>query len=115
MPSFTDDPRFSRIANDASYKGWTVSTLPLGGWLGALINGYLLGKAGRRWAICGASAVCLLGAILTTAAMAPSYIFSGRFFIGMTAQIDWFHALCLSPNLRYGSRNDVYGRPYVRV
>ena len=87
MPSFTDDPRFSRITNDASYKGWTVSTLPLGGWLGALINGYVLGKAGRRWAICGASAVCLLGAILTTVAMAPSYIFSGRFFIGMAAQI----------------------------
>jgi len=29
MPSFTDDPKFSRIANDASYKGWSVSCVRL--------------------------------------------------------------------------------------
>jgi MFS family permease len=83
MPSFTNDPHFSKIAQDPSFKGWTVSVLPLGGWLGALINGYVLGKVGRRWAIFAASAVCLLGDILTTIAMAPSYLFAGRFFIGM--------------------------------
>lgn len=39
MPSFTNDPAFAHIANSSSYKGWSVSLLGVGGWVGALING----------------------------------------------------------------------------
>ncbi|KAI0033480.1 hexose transport-related protein [Vararia minispora EC-137] len=84
MPSFTNDPRFSRIATDSSFKGWTVSVLPLGGWLGSLVNGYFVGKFGRRWAISAASFVCTLGGALTTGAANPDYLFAGRFFIGFS-------------------------------
>lgn len=47
MPSFTNDPAFAHIANSSSYKGWSVSLLGVGGWVGALINGCELLFPGR--------------------------------------------------------------------
>jgi hypothetical protein len=44
MPSFTNDPAFAHIANSSSYKGWSVSLLGVGGWVGALINGCELSR-----------------------------------------------------------------------
>lgn len=61
MPSFTRDPAYFRIDNDAAFKGWTVSTLGVGGWFGALLNGYLCDFLSRRWAMAFNSVVCLAG------------------------------------------------------
>jgi MFS family permease len=60
-----------------------TSILGLGGWVGSLINGYCCDRYSRRWSILGGAIVCLLGAILTTAAHNPDMIFAGRFFIGV--------------------------------
>ncbi|TFL05164.1 hexose transport-related protein [Pterulicium gracile] len=85
MPSFTNNPHFARIASDASYKGWSVSTLPLGGWVGALANGYCCDRFSRRWAIFSGGVVCLVGTGLTAGAQNAAYMFVGRFFIGLAA------------------------------
>ncbi|THV05516.1 hexose transport-related protein [Dendrothele bispora CBS 962.96] len=82
MPSFTNDPKFSRIAHDASYKGWSVSTLGIGGWAGALSNGYLCDVISRRWTLLLGSLICCLGTGLTTGAQNAAWMFVGRFFIG---------------------------------
>jgi MFS family permease len=76
MPSFTNNPAFSRIANDAAYKGWSVSTLGLGGWVGALINGYCCDKFSRRWTLFAGGALCLVATALTTGARNPAYMVS---------------------------------------
>jgi hypothetical protein len=76
MPSFTSDSRFSRIDTDSSYKGWTVSTLGLGGWFGSLLNGYLCDLLSRRWTLFFGGIMCLLGTALTTGAQSPIYFVS---------------------------------------
>ncbi|KAJ7272862.1 hexose transport-related protein [Mycena rebaudengoi] len=82
MHAFTSDPRFSRIANDPSFKGWSVSTLGLGGWAGALSNGYICDIISRRWTLFVGAIICLLGTALTTGAQNAAWMFVGRFFIG---------------------------------
>ncbi|KAJ7584029.1 hexose transport-related protein [Mycena floridula] len=82
MSAFTNDPRFSRIAHDSSFKGWSVSILGLGGWAGALSNGYLCDIISRRWTLLLGALICLLGTALTTGAQGASWMFVGRFFIG---------------------------------
>jgi predicted MFS family arabinose efflux permease len=54
--------------------GWTVSTLGLGGWFGALVNGYLCDRFSRRWTLFVAGLVCLLGTGLTTGAQSTAYM-----------------------------------------
>ncbi|KAL1406129.1 hypothetical protein Q8F55_007812 [Vanrija albida] len=83
MPSFKAHGAFDRIIHDSGYKGWTVAILGLGGWVGALINGYCCDRFSRRWSILGGAIVCLVGAILTAAAENAQMIFAGRFFIGL--------------------------------
>lgn len=84
MPSFTRLDEFSRINHDAAFKGWTVAILGLGGWVGSLVNGYCCDRFSRRWAILGGAIICLLGTILTAAAINPEMIFVGRFLIGVS-------------------------------
>jgi len=83
MPSFLAVKAFDRINTDASFKGWTVAILGLGGWVGSLINGYCCDRFSRRWSIFGGALVCLIGTILTAAAVNAEMIFVGRFFIGL--------------------------------
>ncbi|KAF7359152.1 Hexose transport-related protein [Mycena sanguinolenta] len=83
MDAFVTNPKFSRIANDSSFKGWSVSTLGLGGWAGALANGYLCDTLSRRWTLLIGSIICLLGTGLTTGAQNSAFMFVGRFFIGL--------------------------------
>ncbi|KAJ7348946.1 hexose transport-related protein [Mycena albidolilacea] len=105
MDAFVSDPRFSRIANDSSFKGWSVSTLGLGGWAGALANGYLCDTISRRWTLLVGSIVCLLGTGLTTGAQSAAYMFVGRFFIGwavgsLSAAVPLYNSEISPPELR---------------
>ncbi|KAG7097509.1 hypothetical protein E1B28_004851 [Marasmius oreades] len=105
MPAFTGDSRFARIANDASYKGWSVSTLGLGGWFGALINGYLCDMISRRWSLLVGALICCLGTGLTAGAQGPQWLFVGRFFIGwavgsLSAAVPLYNSEIAPPELR---------------
>ncbi|KAJ7491114.1 hexose transport-related protein [Mycena latifolia] len=105
MDAFVSDPRFSRIANDSSFKGWSVSTLGLGGWAGALSNGYLCDTISRRWTLFVGSMVCLLGTALTTGAQNAAWMFVGRFFIGwavgsLSAAVPLYNSEISPPELR---------------
>ncbi|KAJ7778704.1 hexose transport-related protein [Mycena maculata] len=105
MEAFTFNPKFSRIANDSSFKGWSVSTLGLGGWAGALANGYLCDTISRRWTLFVGSMVCLLGTALTTGAQDAAWMFVGRFFIGwavgsLSAAVPLYNSEISPPELR---------------
>ncbi|KAK7035868.1 hexose transport-related protein [Favolaschia claudopus] len=105
MDAFVNNPKFSRIANDSSFKGWSVSTLGLGGWVGALSNGYLCDILSRRWTLLVGAIICLLGTGLTTGARDSSYMFAGRFFIGwavgsLSAAVPLYNSEISPPELR---------------
>ncbi|KAF5371317.1 hypothetical protein D9758_004206 [Tetrapyrgos nigripes] len=105
MPSFTNDPKFARIAHDSSYKGWSVSTLGAGGWAGALSNGYLCDIISRRWTLLLGALICCLGTGLTAGAQNAAMMFVGRFFIGwavgsLSAAVPLYNSEISSPELR---------------
>ncbi|KAJ6500694.1 hexose transport-related protein [Mycena sanguinolenta] len=105
MDAFVSNPKFSRIANDSSFKGWSVSTLGLGGWAGALANGYLCDTISRRWTLLVGSIICLLGTGLTTGAQNSAFMFVGRFFIGLavgslSAAVPLYNSEISPPELR---------------
>ncbi|KAK1229268.1 hypothetical protein PQX77_007690 [Marasmius sp. AFHP31] len=105
MPAFTGDHRFARIGGDASYKGWSVSTLGIGGWFGALINGYLCDVISRRWTLLTGALICCLGTALTAGAQNSAYMFVGRFFIGwavgsLSAVVPLYNSEISPPELR---------------
>ncbi|KAL0577254.1 hypothetical protein V5O48_004742 [Marasmius crinis-equi] len=105
MPAFTGDSRFARIARDADYKGWSVSTLGAGGWFGALINGYLCDLISRRWTLLVGALICCLGTGLTAGAQGPAWMFVGRFFIGwavgsLSAVVPLYNSEIAPPELR---------------
>lgn len=94
------------------------STLGLGGWFGALINGYFCDLFSRRWTLTIGAIICLAGTAVTTGAQNPSYMvritqrrrimrliisskFVGRFLIGwgvggLSAAVPLFVELVLS-------------------
>ncbi|EIW83360.1 D-xylose-proton symporter [Coniophora puteana RWD-64-598 SS2] len=74
---------FPEIYTDANLKGWFVSTLLLGAWLGSLINGPICDRIGRRRNIMVNVIIFLLGSSLQTGATAPSYLFGGRAVSGL--------------------------------
>lgn len=51
--------KFPDVYSDPVLKGWVVSVLQLGAWLGALINGPLANKISRKYSITVAAFVCL--------------------------------------------------------
>ncbi|CAK5279221.1 unnamed protein product [Mycena citricolor] len=122
MDAFTSNPKFARIAHDSSFKGWSVSTLGLGGWAGALSNGYLCDRLSRRWTLLVGAFICLLGTALTTGAQNVAWMviqlivlesthifnspqFVGRFFIGwavgsLSAVVPLYNSEISPPELR---------------
>ncbi|KAJ6620368.1 general substrate transporter [Mycena sp. CBHHK59/15] len=101
MDAFANDPRFSRIANDPSYKGWSVSTLGLGGWAGALSNGYLCDTISRRWTLFVGALICLLGTALTTGAQNAAWmIFIGWAVGSLSAAVPLYNSEISPPELR---------------
>lgn len=69
---------------DSSIKGWFVSTLLLGAWLGSLISGPICDKIGRRRAIMYQVIIFLLGSALQTGATKEEHLFIGRFIAGLS-------------------------------
>ncbi|KAL1405140.1 hypothetical protein Q8F55_008764 [Vanrija albida] len=75
---------FPRVYMSASIKGWFVSTLLLGAWLGALISGPLCDRLGRKRLIMYNTVLFLLGSALQTGAVSEAYLFGGRFVAGLS-------------------------------
>ncbi len=48
---YTFDQRMASAVNDSGTKGWLVSILELGAWVGVLITGYLADKLSRKYTI----------------------------------------------------------------
>lgn len=57
-----------------------LRTLGLGGWFGALINGYLCDMISRRWTLLVGALICCLGTGLTAGAQGPEWMVSRVFF-----------------------------------
>ncbi|KAI0775288.1 general substrate transporter [Trametes elegans] len=81
MHSF--DTRMHSAVDDSGTKGWLVSILELGAWLGVLCTGYLADKLSRKYTIVLAVIVFCIGVVVQTCAFAPSSIFGGRFVTGL--------------------------------
>lgn len=97
--------QFPAVYMDAGKKGWFVSTLLLGAWLGSLINGPFANRIGRRYNIIVNVVIFLLGSALQTAAMNEAYLFVGRFIAGvsvgaLTHVVPMYIAEISSPNIR---------------
>ncbi|KAH8919329.1 general substrate transporter [Atractiella rhizophila] len=77
---------FPKVFTDPDTKGWVVSILELGAWLGALLMGYISDRLGRRKSIIVAVFIFLLGSALQTAApkSQDAYLFAGRFVAGLS-------------------------------
>lgn len=69
---------------DAGIKGWFVSTLLLGAWLGSLISGPICDRLGRRRTIMYQVIVFLVGSALQTGATKEVHLFVGRFIAGLS-------------------------------
>lgn len=65
-------------------KGWVTSVLTLGAMFGALINGPIADRFSRRWSICLASIVFILGSVLQAAAVNTTMMFVGRSVAGVS-------------------------------
>ncbi|KAI0777078.1 general substrate transporter [Irpex lacteus] len=80
---YTFDQRMASAVNDSGTKGWLVSILELGAWVGVLITGYLADKLSRKYTIVLAVCIFCIGVIVQTAAFHPSSIYGGRFVTGL--------------------------------
>lgn len=74
---------FPRIAQDADYKGWFVSTFLLSAWLGSLINSPIADNLGRKRSIIVACVIFCIGCTFQTAAINDAMIFAGRGVAGL--------------------------------
>ncbi|KAK5211553.1 Quinate permease [Exophiala xenobiotica] len=74
---------FPNIYTDPVLKGWVVSVLQLGAWLGALINGPLANKISRKYSMTVAAFLFALGSALCGGAQNIAYLFVGRIIAGI--------------------------------
>ena len=92
----TFDNRMASAVDHSGTKGWLVSILELGAWVGVLVTGYLADKLSRKYTIVlgkrgqspyltptltiGSVAVCVfcVGVIVQDAAFHPSSIYGGK-------------------------------------
>ncbi|KAI0368644.1 general substrate transporter [Pilatotrama ljubarskyi] len=67
--------RMASAVDKSGTKGWLVSILELGAWLGVLFTGYLADRLSRKYTIVLAVIIFCIGVVVQTAAFAPSSIF----------------------------------------
>ncbi|EPS42732.1 hypothetical protein H072_3306 [Dactylellina haptotyla CBS 200.50] len=72
----------ARFGTDSAKIGAVVSTFTGGGFIGALIAGYISDWLGRRITISVATVIFLVGGSLQTAAQSLAYLWSGRAITG---------------------------------
>ncbi|KAK9455666.1 general substrate transporter [Dipodascopsis uninucleata] len=82
MTSFAKTVHPESISNPTA-RGLLTAILELGAWVGALANGYIADRFGRKLCVVIAVFVFIIGVIVQACANAPSYILGGRFITGM--------------------------------
>lgn len=75
---------FPTLSSNNTLKGWVVSVLTLGAMIGALINGPVADRLSRRWSICLAGTIFMVGTALQAAAVNVPMMFIGRFIAGVS-------------------------------
>ncbi|RDW89682.1 hypothetical protein BP6252_01714 [Coleophoma cylindrospora] len=75
--------KFPKVYTDPVLKGWVVSVLQLGAWLGALINGPLAERISRKYSLTVAAFLFTLGSALCGGAQNITYLFAGRIIAGI--------------------------------
>ncbi|KAI0685327.1 general substrate transporter [Cytidiella melzeri] len=89
---YSFDNRMASAVNNSGTKGWLVSILELGAWVGVLFTGYLADKLSRKYTILlgqahvythSAVVVFCIGVIVQTSAFHPPSIYGGRFVTGL--------------------------------
>ncbi|KAK9452502.1 general substrate transporter [Dipodascopsis uninucleata] len=75
--------RFPAVYSDSVLKGWVVSVLQLGAWLGALINGPLANMISRKYSLTVAAFLFAFGSALCAGAQDVAYLFAGRIIAGV--------------------------------
>jgi len=81
MRSFDD--RMGDAVVNTDKKGWLVSILELGAWLGVLMTGYFADKISRKYTVILAVVIFCIGVIVQTTAKGPPSIYGGRFITGL--------------------------------
>jgi len=76
------DHRMASAVNTPGTKGWLVSVLELGAWLGVLCTGYLADRLSRKYSIVFAVVIFCIGVIVQDTAFHPGSIYAGRFITG---------------------------------
>ncbi|KAJ6494861.1 general substrate transporter [Mycena vitilis] len=80
---YTFDQRMGDAVSNSGKKGWLVSILELGAWLGVLMTGYFADKLSRKYTIILAVVIFCVGVIVQTTAKGPPSIYGGRFVTGL--------------------------------
>ncbi|CCM04226.1 uncharacterized protein FIBRA_06393 [Fibroporia radiculosa] len=76
------DKTMASSVNNSDLKGWLVSVLELGAWLGVLCTGPLADYLSRKYCIVMAVIVFCIGVIVQDTAFHPGSIYAGRFITG---------------------------------
>lgn len=74
---------FPRIWDDASFRGWFVSSLLIFAWFGSLINGPIADSIGRKGSMMLAVVIFVIGSVFQTAAWNIGSAFAGRAIAGL--------------------------------
>lgn len=82
MHSFAERIQVESIANPTT-RGLLTAILELGAWIGAMANGYLADKLGRKNSVALAVVIFIAGVIVQANAKGKDYIYGGRFVTGM--------------------------------
>ena len=82
---------------DGTKKGWLVSILELGAWLGTLYSGFLAEIFSRKYAILMNVAIFIVGVVIQTTAVTSSAhnsILAGRFITGKLSHLAPLKTVC---------------------
>ncbi|KAF5092675.1 hypothetical protein D0Z03_002750 [Geotrichum reessii] len=82
MHSFAERINIESISNPTT-RGLLTAILELGAWIGAMCNGYLADKYGRKKSVVIAVFVFCIGVIVQACAKNKDYILGGRFVTGL--------------------------------